>query len=66
MDWTQFIIFFIGVFGLFLWNRTEGRADARHMDAKLEGQRNLMNAIHEEMKDFHKRLLAIEEKGRSN
>ena len=45
MHWTQFIIFFVGVFGLFIWNRTESRADIRHMDSKLEGQRNLMNAI---------------------
>ena len=60
MDWVQFIIFFIGVFGLFVWNRGEARADARHMDAKLEAQRNLMNAIHDEMKDFHHRLLEIE------
>lgn len=71
MEWTQLILFFIGVFGLFIWNRAEGRSDARHMDAKLESQRNLFNAmhnettqmikaIHDEMKDFHKRLCEIE------
>jgi len=63
MEWVQFIIFFVGVFGLFIWNRAESRADVRHMDAKLEGQRNLMNEIHNEMKDFHFRMLEIE-KGR--
>lgn len=62
MEWTQFIIFFVGVFGLFIWNRAEGRSDARHMDAKLEGQRNLMNAIHDEIKDFHGRMLDLEKK----
>jgi hypothetical protein len=62
MEWTQFVIFFMGVFGLWLWNRAESRADARHMDAKLEGQRNLINAIHDEMKDFHARLCVIEER----
>ena len=62
MEWTQFIIFFVGVFGLFIWNRAEGRADSRHMDSKLEGQRNLMNAIHAEIKDFHGRLLDVEKK----
>jgi len=62
MEWVQFIIFFIGVFGLFIWNRAEARADSRHMDAKLEGQRNLMNAIHEEVRDFHTRLCIIEER----
>jgi hypothetical protein len=72
MEWTQFIIFFVGVFGLFIWNRAEARADARHMDSKLEGQRDLMmairsesnasiKAIQEEMKDFHARLVKIEE-----
>lgn len=67
MEWVQFVIFFIGVFGLFIWNRTESRTDNRHMDAKLEGQRNLMNAIMEqnqmiqkEVTDFHSRLLEIE------
>jgi len=64
MEWVQFIIFFLGVFGLFIWNRTEARADARHMDAKLEGQRNLITAIHEEIKDFHKRLCEIESRGK--
>ena len=51
MDWTQFIIFFIGVFGLFIWNRSESRTDIRHLDAKLEANR-----------DFHFRLLEIERK----
>jgi hypothetical protein len=60
MEWVQFIIFFVGVFGLFIWNRSESRSDIRHMDAKLEGQRNLMNEIHNEMKDFHFRMLEIE------
>lgn len=60
MEWVQFCIFFIGVFGLFIWNRTESRADIRHMDIKLEGQRNLMNAIHDEMKDFHRQLIDIQ------
>ncbi len=36
MDWIQFIIFATGMFGLFFWNRSESRADMRHMDIKLE------------------------------
>ncbi|HMG15530.1 MAG TPA: hypothetical protein VK590_08795 [Saprospiraceae bacterium] len=64
MDWTQFAIFFIGVFGLFIWNRTESRADIRHMDAKLESTRELVRAIHDEMKDFHARMCVIEERNR--
>lgn len=59
--------------GLFIWNRTENRADMRHMDAKLESNRNLalqvnkdclnlIAAIQLEIKDFHGRLCAIEER----
>ena len=66
MEWTQFIIFFLGVFGLFIWNRAESRADARHMDAKLKSHQDLMagflQGIKDEMKDFHGRLCAIEER----
>ena len=47
---------------LFLWNRSESRADVRHMDAKLECTRELVRAIYDESKDFHSRLCAIEER----
>jgi hypothetical protein len=57
MEWTQFSLFFIGVFGLFIWNRTESRADVRHIEA-------LIRSIQEEMKDFHGRLCAIEERNK--
>ena len=71
MEWTQFIIFFLGVFGLFIWNRTESREDARHMDNKMDAIRNLVDAIRtesreqingmrQEMTDFHNRLCEIE------
>lgn len=53
------IIFFI------LWNRSESRADIRHMDLKLEAKRELVRAIHEEIKDFHRRLLEVEKRNRS-
>jgi len=60
MEWTQFAIFFIGVFGLFIWNRTESRADMRHMDTKLDSFREetnaMIKAIQNEMKDFHTKL----------
>lgn len=66
MEWTQYVIFFIGVFGLFIWNRAESRNDIRYMDAKLESNRDLVRALHEallqESKDFHGRLCALEEK----
>lgn len=60
MEWVQFVIFFIGVFGLFIWNRTESRADARHYDTQLKANTELFREMHREtlmeMKDFHGRL----------
>jgi hypothetical protein len=60
MEWVQFAIFFIGVFGLFIWNRAESRADIRHMDNQLRANsaliREIHNEIHSEMKEFHGRL----------
>ncbi len=49
---------------LFLWNRSESRADIRHMDTKLESTRELVRAIYDESKDFHARLIALEERNR--
>jgi hypothetical protein len=65
MEWTQFIIFCVSVFGLFLWNRSESRSDQRNTDAKLDAIRNLMHAVIEENKDFHGRLCTLEEKYRN-
>lgn len=60
MDWMQFVIFIGSTVGLFFWNRSESRADYRHMDAKLESTRELVRAIYDESKDFHTRLCDIE------
>ncbi len=60
MDWIQFVIFIGSTIGLFFWNRSESRADYRHMDAKLESTRELVRAIYDESKDFHTRLCDIE------
>lgn len=46
---------------LFLWNRSESRADIRHMDNKLDIS---IRTIQEESRDFHGRLCAIEERYR--
>jgi len=64
MDWAQFATLLISFMAVFLWNRTEGRSDIRHMDAKLESTRELVRAIHDEMKDFHNRLCKIEERNK--
>lgn len=57
MDWMQFTIFVGSTVGLFFWNRSESRSDMRQMLAIIEG-------IQKEMKDFHGRLCAIEERNR--
>jgi len=68
MDWTQILALVLGngalIIPLFLWNRSESRADIRHMDAKLEATRELVRAIYDEMKDFHNRLCLIEERNK--
>jgi hypothetical protein len=57
MDWMQFTIFIGSTVGLFFWNRSESRSDMRHMMTIIE-------SIQKEMKDFHGRLCAIEERNR--
>lgn len=57
MDWTQFALFFIGVFGVWLWQRSESSADRREI-------MTLIKAIQDEIKDFHGRLCTIEERYR--
>lgn len=52
MEWAQFVIFCVGVFGCFFWNRSESRADIRHMDAKLDSNRELVQAIRDESKQW--------------
>jgi type II secretory pathway component PulM len=59
---AEFIILLVTVAGLFIWNRAEARADIRHMDTKLDSIRELTNAIHLEMRDFHNRLYELEKK----
>ena len=54
-SWIQIISVFIANFSIILWFRSESRSDWRHCDAQIK-------AIHEEIKDFHGRLCAIEER----
>ena len=57
MDWIQFSIFFMGVGGLWLWARSEANSDRRDM-------MNILKEMKDEMKDFHERLCAIEERNK--
>lgn len=79
MDWTQ-VLTMIGAnivliaacmgtsISLFLWCRSEAREDQQHLDNKIDAQRketqDLIKAIHLEIKDFHTRLCAIEERSK--
>jgi hypothetical protein len=63
MNWAQILTMIVTNIGfvtiLFLWNRSESRADYRHMEARTDA---ILKAIQSEMKDFHKRLCVIEER----
>lgn len=75
MDWLQVLTLFFANAGLIIWFRSESRADYRHLDAKIDASnakieasnretKQLIESIHAEMKDFHGRLCAIEERNR--
>lgn len=63
--WIQVISLFLANAGLIVWFRTESRSDWRHMDNKLcahqQETKQLIQAIHDEIKEFHARLCVIEE-----
>lgn len=61
MEWTQFLIMLVTVAGLFMWSRSESHSEILAMRAEFSA---MHHEIHAEMKDFHGRLCAIEEKNR--
>ena len=61
MDWLQFITLLISFTGLFIWNRTESRADHRNLESSVNAQ---IEAIRQDIRDFHGRLCAIEERNK--
>lgn len=68
MEWIQILSLFLANAGLILWMRSESRNDWRQMDSKLDAHsknvQDQISAIHSEIKDFHGRLCAIEERNR--
>jgi hypothetical protein len=64
MNQIEFFSLLATLIGMFFWNRSESRSDIRHMDEKLESTRELVRAIHDEIKDFHQRLCSIEERNK--
>lgn len=61
MEWSQVLAIILGNAGVFLpiffWLRTEASADRREIVG-------ILNEMKDEMKDFHGRLCAIEERNR--
>lgn len=53
MEWTQFLILIATLGGLFLWNRSESRADHRALESWTK---EMLTAMQQEIKDFHGKL----------
>ena len=72
MDWLQILTLIASNFALiltlWLWNRSESRNDHRHLENSVStiitAIHQEITAINQEMKDFHGRLCAIEERNR--
>ncbi len=64
MDWTQVLTIIVANFGLFLWIRSEGNSDRREHAADRRDILSMIREIKDEMKDFHGRLCAIEERNK--
>lgn len=66
MLWEQVLTILGGNMAMFLWAMRQSRTDFLHLDRKLEENRKetnqIVKAIQEEVKDFHKRLCDIEER----
>lgn len=56
-SWIQIISLFIANAALIIWFMSDSRNDWRHIDAQIK-------AIQDEIKDFHGRLCAIEERNK--
>jgi hypothetical protein len=70
LSWIQPVSYLVAI-GVFIWYlRKDSKEDYVRLEAKLESWRaesnNVLKAIHEEMKDFHGRLCAIEEKSKKD
>jgi len=70
MDFQTILSLILGnmsvILPLFLWNRSESREDARYLQIELNENRQetntILRSIQEEIRNFHLRLDALEEK----
>ena len=69
MNWTEFLAVILAnmavMLPMFFWLRSEANADRRESAADRRDVLQLIRDIQTEMKGFHGRLCAIEEKNRS-
>lgn len=61
----ELVILLGTIVGLFIWNRSESRQDMRMAREDYRRIEDLIEAIKDEIKDFHGRLCAIEERKRA-
>lgn len=61
-SWVQVLTIIAANAGLFLWARSESRADHRALEAWTK---QMLSAIAQEMKDFHGRLCSTEERNKN-
>lgn len=61
MEWMQVLTIIGANIGIFLWIRSETRSDMREFSSEI---RNWKEEINKEMRDFHGRLCAIEERNK--
>jgi len=70
MDWIQVITIIASNFALFLWVRSESRADNRELRGEMNSFkteiRGWKDEINKEMKDFHGRLCSLQERKRTD
>lgn len=64
MDWIQFVLFCIAMFGMFSWLRSDIALNRSESSADRRDILQIMRSIQEEIKDFHGRLCAIEERNK--
>lgn len=62
MAWEQIFTLIASNLVIFFWLRTEASADRREASADRRDINKILFEMKEEMKDFHGRLCAIEEK----
>ena len=65
MDWTQFGILLLTIVGMFFTLRADISSNRAEATADRRDILQLIRSIQEEIKDFHGRLCAIEERNRS-